>query len=161
MKPTDRDPLKVDVFSKDVCEGLLAEIRAMPEARWYLREKINSRPTVPGRVKAHYYFCGDRQQPKELNQLLRELAPVIPGTELGEACINRYDVGSYMPEHVDIAHYRYNLVVMLSDHGDGLLVRDRFIQDTPGQGVLFPEMSAPHSVPPVKHQRFVLIYLYE
>jgi len=66
-----------------------------------------------------------------------------------------------MPEHVDIALYRYNMVIALNDCGDGFKAGELFIPDCPGQGFIFPARSEPHSVPPVKHERFVAIFLYE
>jgi hypothetical protein len=150
----------VEVFSKEVCDLLVEELRAMHPARWFFRNKILSRPTK-GTTDAHYYFLGDKQQPAEFNALIRSMAPKIEGTELGEALFNRYDVGSFMAEHIDLAQYRYNMVIPLCDNGDGLFIGDTFVVDEPGRATVFPAWSPPHEVPPVKHQRFILIYLYE
>lgn len=160
MKSTGRDPLLVDVFSKEFCDSLLEEVRELHEARWVHRKNINSRPTK-GDVTSDYYFCGNHQFPKEMREALMQVAPQIEGCELGEVIINRYDVDGYMPEHVDVSPYRYNMVVALSDCGDGLTIRDEWHEDVPGRACIFPAFSAPHEVPPVKSQRFVLIYLYE
>jgi len=147
-------------FDSDTAEDLRLQILTFEESRWHHRKQINSRPTQ-GSKDSDYYFCGDRQQPKEFNKYLRSLAPKIKGTMLGEACINRYDVGGHMPEHIDIATYRYNVVVMLCDQGDGIEIEGVFYSDAPGLAIQFPAKSPPHRVPAVKHQRFVIIYLYE
>lgn len=160
MKPTARERQPVVAFSEEECAYLLDEIAAFHPARWFHRLKINSRPTQ-GTDLADYYFCGDRQQPRAFRDYLWSLAPVVEGATLAEAIINRYDVGQYMPEHVDIARYRYNMVIPLCNAGDGLLIEGVFYPDVPGQGVVFPACSEPHEVPAVKHQRYVVIYLYE
>ncbi|AEH03579.1 DNA endonuclease [Pseudomonas phage PhiPA3] len=104
---------------------------------------------------------GDRQQPTELRKFLYDLAPIIDGWKPTEMCLNKYEVGNGMPEHIDLAMYRHNMVIALCDHGDGLLINGEFYVDTPGQGVILPFKSPPHEVPPVKTRRYVLIYLYE
>lgn len=160
MKSTGPSPLLVDVYSKDFCDSLVEEIEEFHTARWVLRDHISSIPTK-GTNKSHYYFCGDRQQPKDFNQAIRAVAPVIEGHELGEVCINRYDVNGYMPEHIDAADYRYNIVVALCEKGDGITVEGEWLEDKAGQAVVFPAFSVPHEVPPVKSKRYVLIFLYE
>lgn len=94
-------------------------------------------------------------------KFLVNLAPKIHLTWLGEVVINKYEPGEGMPEHIDQAIYRYNMVVALNDHGDGLLINGKFHQDNPGHGIIFPMRSDPHEVPPVKTRRYVLIFLYE
>jgi hypothetical protein len=160
MKPTARDHQLAVAFGKDECAYLLELLAGFHPARWFHRKKINSIPTGTDPT-SDYYFCGDRQQDKVFSEYLKSLAPVIEGGRLAEWCINRYEVGGYMPEHVDIAQYRFNVVVALCDNGDGITVEGTFIQDVPGQALVFPARSAPHAVPPVKHRRYVAIYLYE
>lgn len=148
------------VYSKETCQHVLSLVHAMEEPRWYHRLKINSRPTK-GQDVSDYYFCGDAQQPKAFNQLLQSLAPEIEGYRLKESIVNRYDPGQYMPEHVDLSHYQFNIVIPLCEAGDGVWVNDQWIEDEAGVAVVFPYKSLPHSVPPVKRQRYVVIYLYE
>jgi hypothetical protein len=152
--------LSVAKFSKDVTDDLKQQLAEMHEARWFHREKINSRPTTQG-TAASYDFLGDRQQPKEFNELLRSLAPMYPGHYLAEAIINRYKPGDYMPEHIDIQFYRKNLVIPLCADGDGVDIEGVFIPDVIGEGVCFSQCSVPHSVPAVKNLRYVAIFLYE
>ena len=160
MKPTALTKLRVARFSKVVCNDLKKQLAEMHDARWFHRAKINSRPTTQGTI-ASYDFLGDRQQPKEFNQLLRALAPKYPGLELAEAIINRYQPGDYMPEHIDVQRYRKNLVIPLCADGDGVEIDGVFYPDVLGEGVCFSDVSAPHAVPPVGSLRYVAIFLYE
>lgn len=160
MKSTAPKKLQVALFSKETCDELKRHLHAMPEARWSHRARINSRPTTQG-TACSYDILGDRQQPKEFNTLLRSLAPAYEGLQLGEAIINRYKPGDYMPEHIDIHFYRKNLVIALCEDGDGIEVMGEFYPDLLGHGVCFSEHSDPHAVPAVKTLRYVAIYLYE
>jgi hypothetical protein len=160
MKPTDREPQRVVVFSKEECEYLIQELNDFHPARWFHRPKINSIPTS-GTDAAEYYFCGDKQQPRDFNAYLRSIAPEIEGATLGEAVINKYPVGGFMSEHIDIAQYRYNMPIPLQSLGDGLFLGDTFIEDDAGVGTIFPAKSPPHEVPVVKHLRYLVIYLYD
>lgn len=160
MNGLAQEMLPVDAFSAVVADILVEGIDQLELPWWYHRLKINSIPTK-GDSKADYYFMGDRQMPKELRETLEFLAPTIDGWKPAEICLNRYEVGNGMPEHIDLAKYRHNMVIPLSNHGDGLKVHDVFYEDRPGQGIIMPFKSPPHEVPPVKHRRYTLIYLYE
>lgn len=160
MKSTVLNQLPVAQFSKEVCDELKRQLAEMHEARWVQRHKINSLPTTQG-TAAQYGFLGDRQQPKEFNKLLRSLAPKYDRHWLGEAIINRYRPGEFMPEHIDQQSYRKNLVVALCEDGDGIEIEGVFHPDILGHGICFSECSAPHAVPPVKSLRYVAIFLYE
>lgn len=160
MNGLAQDLLWVDLFSDQISADIVAYCEELPDARWFHRLKINSIPTS-GDPTADYWFMGDRQMPSELRSFLDELAPTIDGEKPTEICLNRYEVGNGMPEHVDIAMYRHNMVIALCDHGDGILIEGKFYPDRPGKGVIMPFKSPPHEVPPVKHKRYVLIYLYE
>lgn len=160
MKRLAQELLPVEAFSAQTSKNLIDYMEELPIERWFHRLKINSKPTK-GDPTADYWFMGDRQMPKELRDHLFDLAPTIDGEKPTEACVNRYEVGNGMPEHIDIAMYRYNMVIALSDHGDGLLIEGEFHVDEPGKGVIMPFKSPPHEVPPVTHRRYTLIYLYE
>lgn len=160
MKPLAQDLLPVVAFSDQIAKGIVDYCDELPKLRWFNRLKINSIPTK-GDPTADYWFLGERQMPREFKDYLTELAPIIAGEKPYEICINRYEVGNGMPEHVDIAQYRHNMVIALSDHGDGLLINGEFYVDVPGSGVILPFKSPPHEVPPVTKRRYVLIYLYE
>ncbi len=160
MKHLAQDLLPVVAFSGQAASNIVEYLEELPQARWFHRLKINSRPTK-GDPTADYWFMGDRQMTPELREHLNELAPTIDGNKPTEICLNRYEVGNGMPEHIDIAFYRYNMVIPLSDHGDGLLIGEDFYVDNPGSGLIMPFKSPPHEVPPVTHRRYTLIYLYE
>jgi hypothetical protein len=160
MSSTDRNKQPVESFSKAECEYLIAQLDAFHSARWFHRAAINSIPTQ-GSKEASYDFCGDLQQPAAFNAYLRSLAPKIPGAQLAEACINRYLPGDYMPEHIDIALYRYNMVIALHELGDCVSCTGVRYTDVAGAGWIYPAKSEPHSVPPVRNKRYVVIYLYE
>lgn len=160
MKSMDHEKLRAVVFSKEQCELLIVELEKLHEARWVHRPNINSRPTK-GTTASDYYFLGDRQQTKEFNTLLRGMAPAFPGLELIEACVNRYPVNGYMPEHIDAHTYRKNMVVALNEDGDGIEIEGCFYTDVQGESVTFGPYSLPHAVPPVKNKRYVVIYLYD
>lgn len=160
MRNLAQDLLPTVAFSAQISKILVEGIDSLKLSWWFHRDKINSIPTA-GTTKADYYFMGNGQMPKELHSVLLELAPTIDGWKPTEICLNRYEPGNGMPQHVDIAMYRYNMVIPLSDNGDGLLVGDTFYVDNPGSGLIMPFKSPPHEVPPVKHRRYTLIYLYE
>jgi hypothetical protein len=160
MKQLAQELLAVVAFSAQMSSDIVDYLERLPLTQWYHRLKINSKPTK-GDPSADYWFMGDRQMPKDLYTHLLDLAPTIDGAKPDEICLNRYEIGNGMPEHIDIAMYRHNMVIPLSDHGDGLLVGDQFYVDQPGQGLIMPFKSPPHEVPPVKHRRYTLIYLYE
>ena len=160
MKSSDHVQFQAGLYSKELTEGLIEYVKSLPKARWVHRDRINSIPTA-GTSASDYWFLGDRQQPVELNEFLIAIAPVINGVKPSESIINHYDVGGGMPEHIDLGPYRVNMVVMLSDNSDGVEIDKVFHKDVPGTAVLFPLRSPPHRVPAVKHERFIIIYLYE
>lgn len=147
-------------FSTDIAKALVDVLEELPESHWYHRLKINSIPTQ-GTTEADYWFLGDRQMPKELRELVWSLAPTIERVPLGEVCINRYEPGNGMPEHIDRALYRHNMVIALNQDGDGIEISGVFYPDEAGKGVVFPIKSEPHRVPPVGTRRYVIIFLYD
>lgn len=160
MKNLAQEPLMVDAFSADYAFNIIDYLETLPRPYWYHRLKINSIPTK-GTTDADYWFMGDGQMPQELKRHLATLAPLIDGYGPTEICINRYEPGNGMPEHIDQAFYRYNMVIPLSDHGDGLMMGGKLYVDKPGSGIILPIKSQPHEVPPVTQRRYTLIYLYD
>ncbi len=160
MNSLARKKQPVVAFSREEADFLIEQIKEFHEDRWFHRTKLNSVPTQ-GDTTADYYFCGDKQQPKDFNEYLRSLAPKVEGAWLEEAVINRYLPGNYMPEHGDLGKYRYNMVIALNQLGDGVECSGVFHEDVAGEGIIFPSKSEPHRVPPVKHERYVVIFLYE
>lgn len=160
MKHMEHAKLREVVFSKETCDQIKAELDGLEEARWFHRTQTYGQPTE-GIRSADYYFLGDRQQPRDFNARIRALAPVYPGMELQEACVNRYLPGNYLPEHIDVHMFRKNLVIALCEEGDGIEIEKIFYPDVKGEGVAFGVRSVPHKVPAVKKLRYVLIYLYD
>lgn len=167
--PSDREKLvRQIVFSKDQCAEIVDRVQQFEPYHWYRRMKINSIPTTKkgsgnhfSGDEADYYFSGDALQPKDFNKFLRSIAPKIDGYFLEEAIINRYDVGQGMAEHIDKALFRINMPIPLCDSGDGLFVGDEWIEDDAGVGNIFGANSPAHYVPPAKHQRYIVVYLYD
>lgn len=160
MKNLAQEPLPVVAFSADIAKNIITYIETLSELYWFHRFKINSIPTK-GTSEADYWFMGDGQMPREFKTFLEKIAPRIDGFGPAEIVINRYEVGNGMAEHIDQAFYRYNMVLPLCDHGDGLLMGDKFYVDNPGSGIVLPMKSPPHEVPPVTKRRYTLIYLYD
>lgn len=147
------------MFSADIAEAVVGALEALPSEYWYHRLKINSIPTT-GTSEADYWFLGHNQMPSNLRKALFSLGPKLPRAILEEVCVNKYEVGFGMPEHIDLAQYQYNMVVTLCDNGDGVCIEDIFHKDSPGKGIIFSRKSVRHSVPAVKHKRYVIIFLY-
>lgn len=136
-------------------------IATLEQPRWVKRKYLPAMRGVNG-ATCKYEFCGHAQMPKDVKEFLKTLAPEYQGYPLQELAINRYNVGDYIGQHRDTDLYRKNLVIALQAQGDGLYIdaEDKFIEDVAGQGVLITGVGPIHSVPPVKHLRHCLIYLY-
>lgn len=163
MNALGQETYLMELFSKEFCIDLIRELDQVEEARWFHRAKINSIPTK-GSNLADYYFLGNHQMSKEMSERLFEAAPLINGLKPTEVCINKYLPGGYMSEHIDSSMmplYMHNLVLQLSDCGDGIEIEGEFYRDNPGHAIIMPAVSKPHGVPPVKHKRYVMICLYE
>lgn len=152
----------IDVFTKDTATEIKVECEDIESPRWVHRSSLEI-PRAVNDATCRYDFCGHSQMPKSLKEKLFNLAPKFDGFELGEIAINKYNVGDFIGKHRDRDLYRLNLVVSLQEMGDGLMIDDigEFIEDKLGQGVLIKGVGPVHSVPPVKHVRYSLVYLYE
>lgn len=162
MKPTDlvQSRRQTAIFPSDVCAELWAKLDALPEPYWVLRDRLGvHRGTGSG--ECHYWICGDKGLPKTLTQEIRSLAPKLRGFDLAELMVNRYNVGDYIGEHRDRHHYFRNLVIPLQANGDGLFIEDVWVEDEAGTGFMFEGIGPVHHVPPVKHKRYCVIFLYE
>ena len=151
----------MDVFSPEVCEGIVEYLRKQPLPRWFHRNQINSVPVKRGDFDADYYFMGDRQMAAEDAEFFLSISPLIDGEAPAEIGFNMYKPGNFMPEHIDRALYRYTMVIQLCDNGDGIEIEGKFYEDTPGSAVIFEANSLPHAVPRTKHLRFVMLCLYK
>ncbi len=152
--------LNVRVIPDAVCDEVVRYVKTLKEQYFRMRTMLHSIPT-DGTKECLYGFLGDVQQPREFNRFLKAIAPTIDGIKPTEHIINRYDPGMYLPGHIDSDIYRANMVVNLVEEGDGIEIEGVFYEDVKGHCKMFPTNSAPHSVPPVKKQRYIIIYLYE
>jgi len=152
----------IKVLEKDVAMKVLELVKQIEEPRWVTRTSFKAPRGIDG-ATCNYDFCGQRQMTKELQEELKKLAPVYVDFPLAEVAVNRYKENDYLGKHKDRDFYRRNLVVSLQEKGDGLYINDEdtFIEDVTGQGVLIEGVGPTHSVPPVKNERYTLIYLYE
>lgn len=155
-------PTVSKMIDREVAIEIRDSIESLDSARWVNRSHLAYGRSVEGSTCC-YDFCGHKQMPEKLRTDLKLLAPTFDGFPLAEIAINRYKVGDYIGKHRDRDLYRINLVISLQELGDGLMIDDEnlFIEDVIGQGVLFKGVGPVHSVPPVKNQRYSLIYLYE
>ena len=150
------------MLDRDTAADIRTVVESLEPARWVNRSHLAYGRSVEGSTCC-YDFCGHKQMPFSLRDELKSLAPKFDGFPLAEIAINRYKVGDFIGKHRDRDLYRLNLVISLQELGDGLLIDDEnmFIEDVIGQGVLIKGVGPVHSVPPVKNQRYSLIYLYE
>jgi hypothetical protein len=149
------------ILDESVAEEILEKVKNIESPRWIRRTELPSIRGLEGET-CQYDFCGHAQMEKSLRIFLKDLAPKYDNFFLAEIAVNHYKVGDYIGRHKDRHLYRRNLVIALQEKGDGLLVEnDEFISDKIGQGVLFEGVGPVHSVPPVKNDRYCLIYLYE
>jgi len=151
-----------EILSIDQVTSVLNCISNIEEERWVTRTELSPGRGING-AKCNYKFCGHSQMDNSTKECLKKLAPVFKDFSLAEVCVNRYQVGDFIGEHRDRHIYRRNLVISLQQLGDGIFINslNQFIEDKIGQGVMFEGIGPSHSVPPVKHTRHSLIYLYE
>jgi hypothetical protein len=149
-------------FDKETAFDVRKIAESIDDLRWTTRTALSAGRAIDNST-CHYDFCGHAQMPAPIKEKLKELAPVFEDFKLAEIAINRYNPGDYLGKHKDRHYYRRNLVISLQENGDGLFVddTDEFVEDVAGQGVLFEGIGPAHSVPPVSHSRYTLIYLYE
>lgn len=147
----------------DIVDEINNRIQDLEELRWVRRTNLGRGRGIVDSADCAYDFLGDKQMPKELKDFLESVAPKAGIFGLKEICINRYRKGDYIGPHKDKDLYIKNIVISLQDSSDGLYVNDtdEFIKDKKGQAVWFTGVGPTHSVPPVKEERHVLIYLYE
>lgn len=150
------------IFDRQTATEIRNSIESLEPARWVNRSYLQYGRSVEG-SGCCYDFCGHKQMPEKMRTDLKNIAPQYDGFPLAEIAVNRYKVGDFIGKHRDRDLYRLNLVIALQESGDGLLIDDEnvFVEDVIGQGVLFKGVGPVHSVPPVKNQRYSLIYLYE
>jgi hypothetical protein len=142
-------------------DQVLDRVKKIEEPRWSLRKSLEGR-SIEGST-CHYWFCGNAQMTKDDVEFLKSIAPTFDNYWLKEIAVNKYNVGDFIGKHKDKHYYRKNMVIALQDLGDSLYFDDlnETIPDVKGQAVVLDGIGPAHSVPPVKNQRYSLIYLYE
>jgi hypothetical protein len=150
------------MFNLDQVSIAKEAISKIENERWVTRTDLALGRGIDG-ATCHYDFCGHAQMSAEVKSTLKLLAPKFKDFTLAEVCVNRYNITDYIGKHRDRHIYRRNLVISMQELGDGLLLDEtnEMVNDKIGQAVLFEGIGPIHSVPPVKNQRFSLIYLYE
>lgn len=147
------------LLSNEVCRAVREALQQLPPMYWTTRSQL-----APGRGYAgetcHYSWSGPKSLPAEFYASLVDIAPKFDGLDLYEACVNKYMPGDYIGRHRDRDGCVLNVTVPLQTGGDGVIVDEVFYQDQVGSGNLLYQTGPAHSVPPVKHERYVLIFLY-
>lgn len=150
------------VFDDHVVDSILSLVQSLEEPRWISRTHLQ-----PGRAvnnsDCRYDYCNYVQMPHNVQEYLKEIAPLFEDFFISDIAVNRYKPGDYIGSHKDRHDFRRNLVVSLQNSNDGLYLdtQEEFIQDIKGQGVLITGIGPVHSVPPVNDLRYSLIFLYE
>lgn len=85
----------------------------------------------------------------------------MPNEDLRELVINKYYPGNYIPLHRDRHIYRTFVLAPIQSNGDGVVIEDIFFEDNKGLGLLFDGTGHKHEVFPVRHKRYIVLYLYE
>lgn len=153
-----RSVVRGPLIAPEVCAHMLAEIKAMPEPFWYRRRTLQVGRGVNG-ASCDYFWSTQLGMPKNISDMLVQYAPKVDGLELSEWIVNRYLPGQYMGKHRDRDPIPYNAVIPLQALGDGLRIEDTFYPDEVGVGTVFLGPTDVHEVPPVKFERYVLVYL--
>lgn len=146
-------------LTTDECQWLTSELDGLGDDYWQLRTEMHRRRAIAS-VECNYRVCGNERLPPHIYQFLIDRSP-CPTETIGEVVVNKYAIGDWIPEHRDRHPYRQFVVVPLQSKGDGLFVEDKWFEDTAGMGLLFEGISHRHSVPPLKHARYVVVYIYE
>lgn len=160
MKLSDHVELLTELLTPELCNELYGEFEAMHSARWLHRSKLQVGRGMSD-LNCDYDVALNKTLGAEHYARLLALAPEFPGCRVAEIVVNRYIPGQGMPDHRDRSIYKHNLTIPVQACGDGIVLEDTFYPDVIGRGVVFHGIGPVHRVPPVKHKRYVLIYLYE
>lgn len=147
------------VIAPEKCAEIREKIRALPPHVWFRRTGEMPGRGYPGETCA-YWYATHRSMPPEFSKELGELAPKVDGWKLDIICINKYLPGDYIGTHRDRGTHPFNLVIPLQDGEDGMFIKGELLKDKAGRAGLNAYTGLPHSVPPVKSERYVLIFLF-
>ena len=153
-QPVYRTPL----LDPETCAQALAMLKAVPEPYWYRRTSLQQGRGMQG-ASCDYGWLTKHSMPKAVSAMIQQSSPVSPDMYLADWAVNRYLPGQFIGPHRDRDPYPFNVVVPLQALGDGVVVGGEFFPDEVGWATIFEGATPVHEVPPVKNERYVLIYL--
>jgi hypothetical protein len=158
--------INVPQFSIEFCDSIITELDAIEDKRFTDRSRGMTLYRTVDRSAASYRSMINLDIPKSIREKLIAKAPPV-GNFLEEVIINRYHPGDFIPKHLDTHPYPKFCVVPLVESGDGFSAyfdgangEETFYEDIIGTGLLVSGTKLVHEVKPVKHKRYVVLYLY-
>lgn len=158
--------IELPAFTPDLCADVVKTLEEFDAKRFNDRSNGNTLYRTVDRVPAKYRSMVNLDIPKALREKLIKLAPRC-GSFLEEVIVNRYEPGDFIPKHIDSHHYPRFCVVPLVENGDGFSAyfdgpngEETFYEDIIGSGLLVTGNKLVHEVKPVKHKRYIVLYLY-
>lgn len=160
------DVIEIPAFTAEFCKELVEAFDEFDAKRFTDRSTGNTLFRTVDRVPAKYRSMVNLDIPKHLRERLIAAAPKC-GSFLEEVIVNRYEPGDFLPKHIDSHIYPRFCVVPLVESGDGFSAyfdgvdgEETFYKDTIGTGLLVEGNKLVHEVKPVKHKRYIVLYLY-
>lgn len=158
--------LELPQFTPDFCESVVKELEALETRRFVDRSVGTTLYRTVEKVPAKYRSMVNLDIPKSLREKLIKAAPKC-GSFLEEVIVNKYEPGDFIPKHIDSHAYPRFCVVPLVEKGDGFSAyfggsygEETFYEDMLGTGLLVTGNKLVHEVKPVKHKRYIVLYLY-
>lgn len=153
-------------FTPEFCGDIVDAFDAFENKRFTDRSDGTTLYRTVDRTKAKYRSMLNLDIPKVIREKLIQAAPKC-GNFLEEVIVNKYDPGDYIPKHLDSHQYTKFCVVPLVESGDGFSAYydgpngdESFYEDVLGTGILVTGNKLVHEVKPVKHKRYIVLYLY-
>lgn len=163
---TPLEIIEIPKFSPEFCGALVSEIEKLESRRFVDRSKGTTLYRTIDQTEAKYRSVVNLDIPRPLREALIAAAPKV-GSFLEEIIINWYEPGDFIPKHIDGHQYTSFCVVPLVENGDGFSAyfdgpsgEETFFEDIVGTGILVSGNKLLHEVKPVKHKRYIVLYLY-
>lgn len=155
-----------DHISPGEAEYLRGQIATIDGA--YFRDRAKFRVNLGlNNEKGSYFSCDKKSCPAEIASNIDDISPKVQGLDLESWVINYTKPGGFMPPHIDNeGYFSFSVLVLQSGSGsfvyypDNDLNHPREISDKAGRLITVNDMSQIHSVPKVKADRYVIIFLY-
>lgn len=158
--------IELPAFTPDFCAEIVGAFDEFDAKRFTDRSNGNTLYRTVDHVPAKYRSMVNLDIPKTIREKLIKAAPRC-GSFLEEVIVNRYEPGDFLPKHIDSHHYLRFCVVPLVEKGDGFSAyfdgstgEETFYEDVIGCGLLVTGNKLVHEVKPVKHKRYIVLYLY-